>query len=935
MKKILLILFLHISAFGFGQINSDSLWNVIHSPEYSDSLKLEAYEVITKDLIHSEPEKCREICEKGLEFARSVNNSLFEWSFFNRIGITYLYEENYEKTFEYWRKAINVAEYNKDTFALSQNINNMAYVYEAIEQYDKAINFFQQAIKFKDKQLTKLNKELISASSQKEKEEVEEQIRNTLFGIGMQRNAVALAFGKQHEWDSTLHYLNQAVPILDQLKDKNHRFDLLTNIGSTYSLLGAYMGIQKHLFDALKYLLLAERDVENVDVIDRATWYFNVGEVYFKLNDPENGYKYISETLRLAKKYDLLQKQENCYSTFRDYYLNKKDYKNAYYYHDSVQWIEDSLNLIAQKADIAELETKYETEKKERENLELKQEVREQELENLKEKRMRNIFISSTIVFLIFIFVISYLFSKLRHKNILVTKSKEELEKLNHNLRLSKEETEKALEFKSLFLANMSHEIRTPLNIILGFNSILKKQISDVKLSKYLESIEMSSYNLLRFLNDILDMSKIEAGKILLTPDSINLKLLIMNIRELFMLKANEKNIELHVEIDSKVPSEIIIDEIRLRQILVNLIGNAIKFTNQGYVKIAVDAPVLNKYQSEFSTKTNIRIQVIDSGIGISQEDMTKIFESFRQVNIKEQKQMGGTGLGLAITKRLSEMMNGEITVESKLGEGSTFTVIFKDVPIGFSTAGKTSKQIDIQEELEYEFTGGKILVADDEEMNRSLIKVCFENTSVTVLEATNGNETIDMARKHKPDIVMMDIKMPGLDGLEASRIIKKESGLKDIKIIAFSASNIFDRLEKDEIGLFYGLISKPVLLDEMFELVSKILPNRIKEKKPSALKNEVADINDYYDEDLEHILTSHGSELETLKQKWQKVYSTNSMNKILEFANEIKELSVKYNLPKLQNYAAKINEAGQNFDILMVKQLLKYFPEILNLVKA
>lgn len=935
MKKILFIALLICPVISFSQVNRDSLFNIVYNTGYSDSLRLNAWEHLTKSFIDDYPDSCRKLCYEGLAFAQKVHDTRFEWSFYNRIGITYYYGLNYEKAVEFWLTALRVAESAKDTFALSQNINNLAWMYDDLHKPEKAINFYKQAIKLKRYQNREYLSSLKTPLYYKAKEKAERNLRKNTLGIGMQASRIASIFGTLKQFDSTEVYLKQAIAQVDKIEGNDDKYKLLVNIGLVYAQIASNQKNQKLFYKALQYYLQAEKNLNKNNTIDYVSWLNNTGECYLYIGETEIGMKLIREAKQLAGKHKMFTKLENIYDILKNYYLRQNDYKKAYFYNDSSSAFADSVNIIEQQNKIAELNTKYQTEKKERENLLLKNEVRQKELENQHQRRMKLIFIASTLIFLVLVLVIGSLFRRLRIKNIELLNRKKELELLNTNLKKSKDETERALEFKSLFLANMSHEIRTPLNIIIGFNSILKKKISDVKLLKYLESIEMSSYNLLRFLNDILDMSKIEAGKIMLNPDTINLRLLIMNIKELFMLKAREKNLDFPVEIDPKMPQEIIIDEIRLRQILVNLIGNAIKFTQSGYVKVIADAPVLNKYQSGFSTKINLRIRVIDSGIGISEEDVKQIFESFRQVNLKEQKEMGGSGLGLAISKRLTEMMNGEIFVESTKGEGSVFTVLFRDIAIGINPSGKPEKRASLHEELEYDFSGGSILVADDEEMNRSLIRVCFEHTKVEIFEAGNGKETIELARKHKPDIIMMDIKMPEVDGLEASRILRQDEDLKHIPIIAFSASNIFDRLDKEEIDMFSGLISKPVLLEDLYEKASKYLPHQIKEKKEIMSTPDDFTINTFKDDGLAAVIETDGEPFRKMKQKWSKIYSTNSMNKILEFTNEMEDFAVKINLEGLKMYAGTIREAGQNFEIDKVKKLLKLFPELFQTVKS
>ncbi len=910
MKRIILSILVLMAIQTAGIAKLDSLYSIIENPRFSDTLKLETYEIITKQLLKSDKDSCRAVCKMGLRFSEQLGNKRFIWSFHNRIGISYYYESDYESAVKHWIEALKVAEEAKDIFTISQSLNNIAIVYGNTDRYEKAIEYYKKAleIKYQDKETSQMS-------------------------ILMAEINIAILYGKLGDLNTTDSLLRIVLKKMDKINEHDDKYKILVNIGSTYAFLGSHQDKIRLLYKGLKYFFLAETEINQTDnKRDKITLLLNIGETYLQLNDEENGFKHVWQAKKIADEIDSDERKAIVFEVLVNHYEHIKNYELAYIYYDSMQQLNEKINDLRIQTAIEDMQTKYETEKKERENLELKQLVRNEELENQRQKRIKNAFLIFFIIAVIIGIVLIYLFSKLRTKNTELTKNKKVLENLNDDLKLSKEETEKALEFKSLFLANMSHEIRTPLNIIIGFNSILKKSIADSKLMKYLESIETSSYNLLRFLNDILDMSKIEAGKIMLTPENINLKVLITNIKDLFQLKADEKDIELKVEIDKNVPHEIIIDEIRLRQILLNLIGNAIKFTEAGYVKIKIESPTLNNYRSKFSTITNLKISIEDTGIGISESDLEQIFESFRQVNLKEQKQFGGTGLGLAISKRLTTMMDGEITVSSEKGKGSTFSVLFKDVPIGMPTEPKTKRTTNFTDDLDFEFNGGTILVADDEDMNRSLIKVCFENTNVEVIEASNGEEAIELARKNNPDIILMDVKMPIIDGIEATKIIKNDDSIKHIQIIAFSASNIFERIDDDEIEMFAGLITKPVDIDELYEKAALILPHSKKSIDSPQLEAHGKLLPEHFFDDLSCLNKGAKDKLlNEFKQKWSDVYSTNSMNKILAFTGELVLFATENSMPGLKVYAEKIMESGNSFDTIEVKSLLKLFPEIIH----
>ncbi len=909
--KNLFITILFLQSFSaFSNQYTDSLWSVIRSYEYSDSLKLEAYEDITKYFLHENKDSCRTICEEGMGFSKMTNNARFEWSFYNRIGISYIYEDNYQETANYWIKALEIAEMAHDTFTIAQTINNLGALYDTMKEYEKAIEHYSRSLLYK-------------------------QQNNDYFGMAMTQMSICICLGYLKQYKKANTVIHEVLKLVEQIEDHNDKQKIYTNIGLYYSYIGTHFNILRNVFKGLKYFALAETELENTDnIMDKISNMINIGEVYLYLNDTLSGFKYINDAKLLAKKNHALQKQSVIFEILNNYYFEKENYKLAYYYNDSMQQINDVINSTATQIAIEDISTKYESEKKERENLQLKQEVRDEEIENDRQKRINTIILCFLAVLALFGAIVSSLSYRLRNKNTELTKNKNELIKLNDYLKISKEETEKALEFKSLFLANMSHEIRTPLNIIIGFNNILRKNLNDPKLASFTEAIEMSSYNLLRFLNDILDMSKIEAGKLLLNPENINIRSLVNDIHELFLLKTSQKNIDFIVDIDESVPPRIIIDEVRLRQILVNLIGNAIKFTEHGYIKIHIDSPQNANYHIEFSTTKNIRIQITDTGVGIKPDDFERIFESFRQVNIKEQKQLGGTGLGLPISKRLTEMMNGVISVESKRGQGSTFSILFSDVPLGDNSNKNRTEKINLTENLDYEFTGGTLLIADDEELNRNLIKVCFENTNVTVIEAVNGEEAIESAKQNNPDVILMDVKMPVIDGIEATSIIKKDENLKHIQIIAVSASNIFDRLDNEHLKMFSGLITKPVCIDELYEKMAEFLAHKAK-LKANALNLSPKSLMDHFANDKTKITPIIIDTLTgELSSKWSHIFGTNSMNGILEFTTELNEFAIKNDLKEIQAFAEQIMKSGKNFDTEKVNQLLKQYPEIVNLLK-
>jgi signal transduction histidine kinase/ligand-binding sensor domain-containing protein/FixJ family two-component response regulator len=407
-------------------------------------------------------------------------------------------------------------------------------------------------------------------------------------------------------------------------------------------------------------------------------------------------------------------------------------------------------------------------------------------------------------------------------------------------LQKAKESAETANKAKSIFLANMSHDIRTPMNAVLGFTEILQGIEKDSKKAHYLEVIYTSGSALLSLINDILDLSKVEAGKLDLQHSAVSVQSLLLEMKNLFEKKSSDKKINFIVEDCLDIPPALVIDETRLRQILINLIGNAIKFTDKGFIKLSSyvqGCPGANE-----STK-DLFFKVEDSGIGIAKEQQGAIFGAFEQVEGQKTHQYGGTGLGLAITKRLVDMMGGEISVESKAGVGSTFTVKLSSVEVSIVDV------LEIGKEEKSEFDGvyfetATILITDDIDFNREILTAFLEDFNFNFIYASNGQVAIEQTRKHQPDLILMDMNMPEMDGYEASEILKSTKEFSDIPIIAVTAS----ALKQDEItikAICNGYIRKPVNRNNLVKKLMQFLPYSKKEyiteeKTAECIINEV-----------------------------------------------------------------------------------------------
>jgi signal transduction histidine kinase/DNA-binding NarL/FixJ family response regulator len=699
---------------------------------------------------------------------------------YDYIGCDNYEKGNYPEALKTFFDALKLHEDNGNRNGITFAYNHIGLVYDAIGRFPEALKNYQLALN-------------------------EKRENGDTDNIAMTYNVIGITYFHEHNYPEALSAEVKSLKLSEAVKDKNRMIWVYNYTGEIYFAQADYSNALKNYENS--FAIAGE--LKQADDVAYAS--IHIGEIYVKQANFQQALIYELKGLTLAKETGSKNFTKDAYQNLSNIYAKLGNYKAAYdnevlykQYYDTIYNRENEKKLTG-------LQMQYDFDKKQdsikavtakqQDSLKAEQGKKDaiatKEIQN--QKNIKYSLLGGLALVLVFAGFVFRSLSLSRKQSI-------EIEK-------GKQRAEQSEKFKEQFLANMSHEIRTPMNAVNGMTELLLEKKPRADQLTYLEAIRKSSDTLLHIINDILDLSKIEAGKMEMEQIDFSLKDTIEQVKQTLSFRAEEKGLQLITQINENIPDVLVGDPVRLNQILVNLGGNAIKFTEKGSVHFNVKKTAQN----------GIAFSIIDTGIGIPKDKMQQVFESFSQANTSDNRKFGGTGLGLSISKQLVELQGGKISVESEENAGTTFSFTL-NYPAG--SKEKLEQRILSEHKIDGSTLNGmRILIADDNEYNRIVAKdTLMLKAVVQIDEAENGEQVLEQLKNHNYDVILMDVQMPVIDGFEATKQIRNNfpAPKNNTPIIALTASVFRTDLDKCKRAGMNNYVPKPYKPWQLFGAIAE-----------------------------------------------------------------------------------------------------------------
>ncbi|MCP4412828.1 MAG: response regulator [Gammaproteobacteria bacterium] len=689
----------------------------------------------------------------------------------NRIGNIYIQQKNYEDALVYSFRSLRLAEEMERSSEIALSLNNIGTIY------------------------------------QKQADAAKESGNTEIIAV---------------KYTNAIDYLERSLTINEKTGYKSGIVDNIINLGNVHNRLGdsitalAYFKKSLNIAEEITYKIGITKSTNNIGAVykTRGDSALAKGEISLALTHYNKAIVAIQRALLLAQELGEATEVRKVSHSLFELYKIKEQYMQALAMHilyiDSKSSIENEQN----QREVIRQMYKYEYEKKA-----IADDIRSAERQKLQtallsEAKTQQLYMMLMLGLLIIFITIIY------NRFLVTNKQKLIIAEQNRKLAIAAEVAEAANKSKSAFLANMSHDIRTPMNTIIGMTHLAMKTDLNSKQMGYIKKTSISAQNLLGIINDILDFSKVEANKLEMELIDFNLDTVTKDVLDMITFIASDKGIKVSLSVDSNVPRSLIGDPLRLRQVLINLLNNAVKFTDKGGIIVFT-----THLDSQVDDKLVLAFTIKDNGIGISAEQQKNLFIPFTQGDDSTTRQYGGTGLGLSISQKIIQLMGGEIEVESKEGVGSTFRFnacfnLQEDCQSQKELFTEQDEAADIDEKES--LRDAKILLVEDNEMNQEMLQEILSMSGIKVVTANNGQEALDVLSKELVDGILMDCQMPVMDGYEATHRIREQEDFKALPIIALTGNAMESERQKVLAIGMNDFITKPIQFDTLFTTLAK-----------------------------------------------------------------------------------------------------------------